>query len=134
MDRPKAILTFIFVLTGLFHTQVSSIWCWWFLDDLNCSSMLQWVCTMWGGMEYWVAHKLFSWMFYYVGLWGFVGTILWWVEDKYLAGLLQKFVGTINNIFGAVVSFIVSFILMEWLGNILGLYQFFDYLYTLTHA
>lgn len=130
-NKIKVALVFLFI--GIFNTQLSSVICWRWLDDLNCYSMLQWLCNAWDSAEFYIAHKAFSLLFYKIGSWGFVGSVLWHLESKYLSGFIGKVINVSNSIFGPILAAIVSFLIMETLGNLLGLNQLFELLYSLIH-
>lgn len=117
----------IFFLVGVFSTQLSSLLCWLWLDDLSC--YLQIVCDAWDRFEYLIAHKAFSIGLYYLGLYGFVGSILYYIEVKYLEKYISKFINIASGVFGWFVTTIICTFIMNWLANFLYLTDLFEIIY-----
>lgn len=124
----------IFLTIGIFNTTVSHILCYIFLDDLNCHNALDWLCIMWDNAEYYIAHKFLSLIVYYTGLWGFIGSIIWYIEEIYLHKFIQSTLGLVSNIFGIGITMIISFLIIYWFGNLLHLTELFDYFYLLVNS
>lgn len=120
-----------FLALGLFSGLLGHVTCYLLLDKLECHSALSWLCKGWDQFEYWIAHKSFSLIYYWVGLNGFVGSVLWMLEEKYLDGWIKKSLGMTSSIFGIGVSGIAAMLLVNCLGHLLYLYEFFELLYNL---
>ena len=127
----KIKLSIAFLILGIFSSQVSDLLCWLWLDEMEC--YLQTFCDIYDKLEYIIAHEILAMLFYFVGLYGFVGSILYYLESKYLGGWFKKIIEACGSVFGWVLTTVVSTITMTYLSNLLGLHKLFDILYNLVN-
>jgi hypothetical protein len=127
MKKTYFILLALFAFIGVFSYHISTFFCWLILDDMQCT--LQFACDAWDKFEYWIAHKSMSFTLYYVGYYGFVGTLCYIIEEAIFNK--YKITNVFFNIFGVVTSVIVGIILAHIFGNMLGIGEWFEEAYNL---
>jgi hypothetical protein len=123
----KIQLATVFLILGIFSSQLADLVCWMWLDNMDC--MWQSLCSAYDKLEYIIAHKIVSMLFYYIGFYGFTGSILYYLELRFLGGWFSKIFETFGNIFGWVLTTIISTIIMNYFSQALGIDWLFDYIY-----
>jgi hypothetical protein len=129
----KYILTgSLFALATITCDWIAALVTWLYLDDVQCS-FAQVLCNGWYYTKYQITHKITTQLIWYIGLHGFTGSILWYLEEEYLADFLKKAIGWIHNIFGPLLVVVISFIVMTSLENLLGIQEIFELIYNTLH-
>lgn len=118
-----------FLLIGLFSNYIAKMLAYFMLDKLNCYSVIELLCNGWDSFESAIVVKALSLLFYFIGSWGFVGTVLWYLEETYLNKWIQKILGVSSNVFGVLITMVTSFLIINVLGEYLYLFELFETMY-----
>ena len=109
-----------FIIIGVFSPQLADIFCQFWLDDLHC--YFQSVCTFWDSVEFYVAHKFLSLILYYIGWYGFAGSVIVLIEDYLGVG--------ISKVFNSVpINFLIHLFLSAMFINLISSYLMLDQLF-----
>ena len=122
-----------FFFLGMLNHHAADLFCWLWLDELSCSPALELFCEVWNGAKEATAHYLFSFAFYYIGIWGFVGSIILWIEEAFLKGWITRIIG-VFEFFSTAFATVISIILIKLFGEFFGLFEFFEASYTLING
>lgn len=86
-----------FLILGIFSSYFTDVFLYLYLDDLQCG-WLQAICTSWNIVKETVLHKFISYIIYQIGLNGFIGSILWFIEEEFLAGSIKNTLSLTVNV------------------------------------